>query len=87
MALTWDDKSRKDHAGKVVSVNYEAQVPNWGEASVHAYIHRPGELYLDCLGLGIEMYSLGKVALLDALKQQAEWCLEAMVDIGTPGDP
>ena len=41
------------------------------------------------------MYSLGKVALLDALnpaetvllkelKQHTEWCLEAMVVIGSP---
>lgn len=96
MALSWDDKSRKDQSGRIVSVNYEAQVPNWGEASVRTYIHRPGELYLDCLSLGIEMHPLGKVALLDALnpaetvllrelKRHAEWCLEAMVAIGTPG--
>ena len=95
MALTWDDKSRKDHAGKVVSVSYKAQVPHWGEASVHPHIHYPGEMFLDCPALGIEMHPLGKVALLDALnpaetvllkalKQQAEWCLEAMVVIGSP---
>ena len=96
MALTWDDKSRKNQAGEAVSVSYKAQLPHWGEASVHPHIHYPGELFLDCAGLGIEMHPLGKVALLDALnpaetvllkalKQQAEWCLEAMVAISTPG--
>lgn len=48
MALTWDDKSRKDHSGRVASESYRAQVPHWGEASVHPHIHHPGEMFLDC---------------------------------------
>ncbi len=94
MALTWDDKSRKDHSGKVVSVSYKAQVPHWGEASVHPHIHYPGAMFLDCPGLGIEMHSLGQVAALDALnpaeavllrrlEQYGIWCLEAMAAIGS----
>ena len=84
MALTWNDRSRKDPSGKTIGEGYQAQLPHWGEACVRPRTHHPDELVLDCLGLGIEMHPLGKVALLDALKQQAEWCLEAMVDIGTP---
>ena len=95
MALTWNDRSRKDPSGKTVSEGYQAQIPHWGEACVRPRTHHPGELVLDCLGLGIEMHPLGKVALLDALnpaetvllkelKQHAEWCLEAMVAIGSP---
>ena len=98
MALTWDDKSCKDQSGKIVCMSYRAQLSHWGTASVHTHIHSPGEAFLDCLGLGIEMHPLGRTELLDALnpaetvllkalRQQAEWCLEAMVDIGTPGDP
>ena len=96
MALTWNDRSRKDPSGKTVSEGYQAQIPHWGEACVRPRTHHPGELVLDCLGLGIEMHPLGRTELLDALnpaetvllkalKQQAEWCLEAMVAIGIPG--
>ena len=95
MALIWDDKSRKDHSGQLVSVSYRAQVPHWGEASIHSHIHHPGELFLDCLALGIEMHPLGRVDLMDALnpaerellrtlKEHAVWCLEAMAAIGNP---
>ena len=42
MALTWDDKSRKDHSGRVASESYRAQVPHWGEASVHPTSTIPG---------------------------------------------
>ena len=77
-------------------MSYRAQVPHWGMASVHTHIQSPGEAFLDCLGLGIEMHPLGRTELLDALnpaetvllkelKQHAEWCLEAMVAIGIPG--
>lgn len=48
MALTWDDKSRKDHSSQTVSVSYRAEVPHWGEASVHTHIHHPGEVFLEC---------------------------------------
>lgn len=94
MALTWDDRSRKDQSGKVVSQSYRAEVPHWGEASVHSHIHHPGEMFLDCLALGIDMHPLGRVEPLDALnpaemvllrtlKEHAVWCLEAMVTIGS----
>lgn len=93
MALTWDDRSRKNQSGKVVSQSYRAEVPHWGEASVHSHIHHPGEIFLDCLALGIDMHPLGRVEPLDALnpaemvllrtlKEHAVWCLEAMVSIG-----
>lgn len=95
MALTWDDKSRKDHSGKVASESYRAQVPHWGEASVHPHIHHPGEMFLDCLALGIDMHPLGQIGamealnpaervLIQALKEHAVWCLEAMAVIGSP---
>lgn len=95
MALTWDDRSRKDHAGKVASESYRAQVPHWGEASVHPHIHHPGQMFLDCPALGIEMHPLGQAAAMDALnpaervlmqtlKDHAVWCLDAMMIIGNP---
>lgn len=95
MALTWDDRSRRDQSGKVVSQGYRAQVPYWGEASVHPHIHHPGEMFLDCLALGIDMHPLGRVAAMDALnpaervlmrtlKEHAVWCLEAMAAVGSP---
>lgn len=94
MALTWDDKSRKDQAGEVVSTSYKAQVPHWGEANVHPHIHHPGEMFLDCPGLGIRMHPLGRVEALDALnpaeavllrrlEEYGVWCLEATVSIGS----
>ena len=95
MALTWDNNSRKDQSGTAVSEGYKAQVPQWGEASVHPHIHYPGEMFLDCPALGIEMHPLGKVdardalnpaerVLLQTLKEYAVRCLEAMVAIGNP---
>ena len=95
MALAWDKKIRKDQSGTVISESYRAQVPQWGEASVHPYIHYPGEMFLDCPALGIEMHPLGKVdardalnpaerVLLRTLKEHAVRCLEAMVVIGNP---
>ena len=94
MALTWENKSKKDRSGKVVSVSYRAQVPHWGEASVHPHIHHPGEMFLDCLALGIDMHPLGKVAAMDALnpaervlmqtlEEHGIRCLEAMAVIGS----
>ncbi len=93
--LTWDDTPQKDQAGTVLSVSYKAQIPHWGEASVHPHIHHPGEMFLTCHGLGIEMYPLGKVdavdslspaerALMKTLEQHGVWCLEAMTAIGSP---
>ena len=93
--LTWDDKPQKDQDGKVLSVSYTADIPHWGEASVHPHIHHPGEMFLDCAELGIEMHPLGKVAAMDsltpaeralmkALEQRGNWCLEALVAIGIP---
>lgn len=91
--LTWDDSSRRNQSGEVVSQSYRAQVPGWGEASVHPHIHYPGEMFLDCPALGIEMHSLGRLDAMDALnpaertlmrtlKEHAVRCLEAMVIIG-----
>ena len=61
MALTWENRDKKDHSGKVVSESYKAQIPHWGEASIHPDIHRPGEMFLTCPGLDIKMHPLGKV--------------------------
>ncbi len=97
MALTWDDRSKKDHFGKVVSESYRAEIPHWGAASVHTHIHHPGEVFLECLALGIERHPLGRVEPLDALnpaervlmrtlKEHAVWCLDAMAAIGGAED-
>ena len=95
MALTWESRDKKDHSGKVVSESYRTQLPHWGEASVHPHIHYPGEMFLTCPGLGIEMHPLGQVAAMDALnpaeralmqalKDHGIRCLEAMAIIGSP---
>lgn len=65
--LTWNDKLQKDQSGKVLSVSYKADIPHWGEASIHPHIHHPGEMFLDCPGLGIEMHPLGKVLTEDMI--------------------
>ena len=93
--LTWNKSIRKDQSGKVVSEGYKAQVPQWGEASVHPHIHHPGEMFLDCSALGVDMYPLGRLdaidalnpaerVLLETLREHAVRCLEAMVVIGDP---
>ena len=93
--LTWDKTSQKDQAGTMVSEGYKAQVPHWGEASVHPHIHYPGEMFLDCPALGIDALPLGRADPIDALdpaegvllrtlKEYAVRCLEAMVVIGNP---
>ena len=93
--LTWNDTPQKDQAGNVLSVSYTADIPHWGEASIHPHIDHPGEMLLDCPGLGIEAHSLGQVfaldsitpaerALMKALEQRGGWCLEALVAIGLP---
>ena len=93
MALTWENRGRKDHSSKVISESYRAQLPHWGEASVHPHIHHPGEMFLDCPALGIDMHPLGHVlaedswdpanaVLLRTLKNHGIWCLEAMAAIG-----
>ena len=97
MALTWDNSSRKDQSGKVVSEGYRVQLPHWGEASVHPHIHHPGEMLLDCPALGIDMHPLGQIGAVEALnpaervlmrtlKEHAVWCLDAMEAIGSPED-
>ena len=94
--LTWDDKPEKDLSGKILSMTYMARIPHWGEARVHPHIHHPGEMFLDCPGLGIKMHSLGNVTGLDtlnpaevvimkALEQRGIWCLEALVAIASAG--
>ena len=81
--LTWDDNTRKDQSGKVVSAGYRAEIP--------------GEMFLDCPALGIDMHPLGQVgamealnpaerALMRALKEHGIQCLEAMAIIGSPED-
>ncbi len=65
--LTWDDIPQKDQSGKVLSISYKAQIPHWGEASIHPHIHHPGEMFLTCRGLGIEMHPLGKVLTEDII--------------------
>ena len=91
--LTWDDKPEKDQSGKILSMTYMARIPHWGEARVHPHIHHPGEMFLNCPGLGIKMYPLGKVSNTDALnlaetalkktlEQHGIWCLEALTAIG-----
>ena len=93
--LTWNDMPQKDHSGKVLSVSYTADILHWGEASIHPHICHPGEMFLDCPGLGIRMHPLGQVfaedaifpaerALIRALEQHGIWCLEALVAIGIP---
>ena len=91
--MTWDDKPQKDNSGKTLSVSYTAHLPHWGEARVHPHIHYPGEMFLDCPGLGIKMHPLGKVAGTDALnpaervktlEQRGIWCLETLTAIGLP---
>lgn len=97
MALTWNEHTRKDQSGKVVSSGYRANILHWGEASIHPHIHHPGELFLDCHALGIDMHPLGQLAAIDALtpaervlmqalEQHGIWCLEALVAIGCPED-
>ena len=94
--LTWDDKPQKDQSGKILSVSYKTTIPHWGAASVHPHIHYPGEMFLDCAGLGIEMHPLGhataestldmlnpaEMVLMKALEPRGIWCLEALVAIG-----
>ncbi len=69
--------------------------PQTLQVKVHPNAHYPGEMFLDCPGLGIEMHPLGRVTaedtlnpaervLMKALEQHAIWCLEAMVVIGNP---
>ena len=93
--LTWDDIPQKDQTGTVISVSYKAQIPHWGEASIHPHIYHPGEMFLDCPGLGIKMHPLGQVTaedtlnpaervLMKTLEQHGIWCLEAMTAIGRP---
>ncbi len=97
MALTWDNSSRKDRSGKVVSESYRTRLPHWGEASVHPHIHHPGEMFLNCPALGIDMHPLGQIGAVEALnpaeqvlmrtlKEHAVWCLDAMEAIGSPED-
>ncbi len=65
--LTWNDKPQKDQAGKILSVSYKADIPHWGEASIHPHIHHPGEMFLTCPGLDIKMHPLGKVLTEDII--------------------
>ncbi len=92
--LTWNDTPQTDQTGKVVCVSYKTNIPHWGEASIHPHTEHPGEMYLDCPGLGIRMHPLGRVmaedtigpaemALMKTLEQHGIWCLEALAAIGS----
>ncbi len=92
--LTWNKTIRKAQSGKTASEGYTAQIPHWGRASIHPHIHHPGEMFLDCPALGIEMHPLGQVlaedtwdpanaVLLRTLRDHGIWCLEAMTAIAS----
>ncbi len=66
--LDWVESTRRNQAGMAAYVSYTAQIPHWGRASIHPHIHHPGELFLDCPALGIDMHPLGQVLAEDA------WC-------------
>ena len=80
--LTWNDSTRKDQSGKVVSVSYRAEAPHWGAASVHSHIHHPGEMFLDCPALGVDMHPLGQVSVLDALRPAEAVLMQTLKDHG-----
>ena len=93
--LTWYDIPSKKQRGAAGRVSYKAHIPHWGKAKIHPHSRHPGEMFLDCPGLGIKMHPLGQVAALDALtpaekvllktlEQHGNWCLEAMTAIGSP---
>ena len=95
--LEWSESTRRDHSGTVADVGYTAQIPHWGRASIHPHIHRPGELFLSCHVLGIDMHPLGQIGTLEAmgpaetvlmqtLKEHGVQCLEAMAVIGSTED-
>ena len=95
--LDWVESIRRDQAGMAAYVSYTAQIPHWGRASIHPHIHHPGELFLDCPALGIDMHPLGQVLAEDAwdpanamlmrtLRDHGIWCLEAMAAIGGAED-
>ena len=52
MALIWNDHTRRAQSGQAASESYRAEVPHWGEASVHTHIHHPGEMFLECHAWG-----------------------------------
>lgn len=90
--LTWDEHFQRDSEGRVTGVRYETWVPHWGDAVAYSSADCPGEMFLECPGLGIHRCSLGQVTardaldpaemvLLRALEPRGIWCLEAMVAI------
>ena len=87
--LKWTKITRKQYGGTSVSTSYTADLPGWGRVTVHPRIHCPGEMFLTCDSLGIEMHPLGQTAPEDALKpaetelvrmlvQYVTWCAEAL---------
>lgn len=87
--LEWTKITRRQYGGTSVSTSYTTNLPGWGRVTVHPCVHCPGELYLTCDSLGIEMYPLGQTAPEDALKpaeaelvrmliQYVTWCAEAL---------
>ena len=90
--LGWNKVTRKGQGGVIVSEGYKTTLPHWGEVSIHPHIHYPGELFLECHDLGINMHPLGKIDLVDApnpaetvlaqiLEQHKVWCVEALAAI------
>lgn len=77
--LNWSKKVRKNQAGGITSESRTAQVPGWGQASIHPHIHHPGEVFLDCPGLGVDMHPLGPLTLDEAV-QPAEEALAQVLD-------
>lgn len=70
--LKWSKHTKKNQSGTPVSESLGAELPSWGEASIHTHIHYPGEVFLRCSGLGIDMHSLGKLTLEEAVKPAEE---------------
>lgn len=92
--LKWVKNTRRSQGGAVSSESLRADLPGWGEASIHPHIHHPGELFLNCPGLGIDMHPLGQTTLekavppaqavmRQALERYAAACQEGLAAIGT----
>ena len=90
--LIWTKRIRGSQKDQPIRVRYETDLPGWGRACVHSYVHAPGEMFLTCDSLGIELHSLGEIAPEDAIKpaeaelermliQYVTWCAEALTAI------
>lgn len=95
--LQWTKRMRAGQRGIPDSETLFANLPGWGEAVICPHFHHPGEMFLDCPALGVDMHPLGRVGAVEALnpaeqvlmqtlKEHAVWCLDAMEAIGSPED-